>query len=82
MEPLRPACASWMPGTTPCVFMKSAMRLSGGMCAADHSPMSPLVMRPWSVTAVASTNTQPAPPSTSRPQWAKWKSWAMPSTAE
>ena len=26
MEPLRPECAIWMPGTTPCAFMKAAMR--------------------------------------------------------
>ena len=82
MEPLRPECAIWMPGTTPWAFMKAAIRCSGGTCAADQMPRSPLVMRPWSVTAVASTNTQAAPPSTSRPQCAKWKSWAMPSTAE
>ncbi len=81
MEPLRPACAIWMPGTTLCAFMNRAIRFSGGMCAEDQMPRSPLVMRPWSVTAVASTNTRPAPPSTSRPQCAKWKSWAMPSTA-
>ena len=72
----------WIAGTTPCALAKAAKRCSGGMCADDHRPRSPLVMRPWSVTAVASMNTSPAPPSTKRPQCAKWKSCAMPSTAE
>ena len=71
MEPLRPAWAIWMPGTTFCDFMNWAMRFSGGMCAADHSPMSPLVMRPCSVTAVASTKTHAAPPKARRPRCAK-----------
>ena len=37
---LRPACASWMPGTAPCAAMKRLMRASGSICASFHNPAS------------------------------------------
>src|SRR4051794_3374076 len=82
MLALRPAWASWIAGTAPCERRNVAMRASGAICASLHIPMSPWVMRPCFVTAVASTITMPAPPSAKRPRWTKCQSLARPSSAE
>ena len=44
--------------------------------------MSPGVMRPCAVTAVASTKTSPAPPTARLPRWTRCQSSANPSTEE
>ena len=43
---LRPACASWMPGTAPCALMKLAIGFHAATCSADQMPASHGVMRP------------------------------------
>ncbi len=55
---LRPAWASWIPATAPCEWTKRAIRASGSMWASLQIPMSPGVIRPSRVTAVASTITR------------------------
>jgi hypothetical protein len=45
-------------------------------------PVSPCVMRPRFSTAVASTNTTPAPPCANLPRWTRCQSPACPSVAE
>src|SRR5438477_2923806 len=76
--PLRPACASWMPGTAPCASTNRAIRASGSAWASLHKPMSSGEMRPRGSTAVASTNTAPAPPTARDPRWTRCQSVARP----
>ncbi len=48
---LRPAWASWIPATAPCLCTNRAIRASGSTCASLQIPMSPGVIRPSGVTA-------------------------------
>ena len=40
VEAFRPACASCMPATAPCAWMKRTMRSSGAMCSSFQMPRS------------------------------------------
>ena len=61
---------------------RRAIRPSGSACASLHMPMSPGVMRPSLVTAVASTITRAAPPAARLPRWTRCQSFANPSFAQ
>src|SRR5712664_3865124 len=52
------------------------------MWASSQIPVSPCVMRPRFSTAVASTNTMPAPPWANLPRWTRCQSVTSPSRAE
>src|SRR5712671_5349291 len=52
------------------------------MWASSQIPVSPCVMRPRFSTAVASTNTMPAPPWANFPRWTRCQSVTSPSRAE
>src|SRR5687768_15043971 len=82
MLALRPACASWMAGTAPWPFRKEAILRKPAMWASSQMPVSPCVMRPRFSTAVASTNTAPAPPCANLPRCTRCQSATMPSCAE
>ena len=79
---LRPACASWMPGTEPCARMNAVTRASGSMCSSFQMPRSSGEMRPSGSTAVASVKTSAAPPTAREPRWTRCQSSAKPSTLE
>ena len=72
---LRPACASWMPASVRCSWMKRTMRASPATCASSQMPRSCGLMRPSAVTAVASVNTSAAPPTARLPRWTKCQSF-------
>ena len=80
-EALRPAWASWMPGTHPCARMKSTVGLIAAACSSDQMPRQRGVMRPRGSTAVASVNTRPTLPRAKVLRCAKSHGPAMPSTA-
>src|SRR6185437_1796535 len=71
-----------MPGAAPCSLTNRAMRSSGSMCASFHSPISCGLIRPSGDTAVASTNTSPAPPTARLPKCTRCHSVANPSGLE
>jgi hypothetical protein len=52
------------------------------MCASLQIPVSPWVIRPRPSTAVASTNTMPAPPCANLPRCTRCQSVTWPSLAE
>ena len=68
VEAFRPACASWMAARAPCDLMKEAMGSKARACSSDQRPVSPGEMRPSGETAVASTQTSPAPPTARLPR--------------
>src|ERR1700704_4044073 len=80
--PFRPACASCMPGTHPWLFRKCVIRARNSMCASLQIPKSSGLMRPSGVTAVASVNTRPAPPTARLPRCTRCQSFANPSMLE
>ncbi len=57
-----------MPGAAPWHFRNSHKRRSPGTCSSLQMPTSPWVIRPSRSTALASTNTRPAPPRAKRPR--------------
>src|SRR5579871_4948004 len=71
-----------MAGTAPTRSTNRAILASGSMWLSDQIPMSPGVMRPCAVTAVASVNTRPAPPTARLPRWTRCQSLAKPSSLE
>ena len=79
---MRPAWASWIPATAPWLWTNRAIRASGSACASLQIPMSPGVIRPSRVTAVASTTTSDTPPTARLPRWTRCQSSAMPSVAQ
>ncbi len=82
VDALRPAWASWMPGTAPCAVMKAAIGANAAPCSADHRPESSGLIRPSGETAVASTMTSPAPPTARLPRWTRCQSVGKPSLLE
>ena len=68
LDALRPAWASWIPGTAPHAVITAASRVSSAWCGAFHSPRQPGVIRPIAETCVASVNTIPAPPAARAPR--------------
>ena len=80
MLALRPAWASWIPGTLPWSLRKAVMRERKGMWSSEQMPRSPGVMRPSGETAAASVMTVPAPPMAREPRWTRCQSLAWPST--
>src|SRR5574341_177287 len=62
--------------------MKRTMRDSTSTCASFQMPRSCGLMRPSGVTAVASVNTSPAPPTARLPRWTRCQSFANPSSLE
>ena len=81
-EPLRPACASWMPAAAPRACRKSTMRDQARCCSSFHRPVSAGEIRPSGSTAVASVSTSPAPPRANEPRCTRCQSSGTPSTAE
>jgi hypothetical protein len=59
---LRPAWASWMPGTAPASRMRRASSARPATCSSDQMPRSKGLILPSGRTAVASTITSPTPP--------------------
>ena len=82
MEALRPAWASWMPGTAPCSPMKRAIGAKAAAWASDQMPLSSGLIRPSGLTALASTMTSPAPPTARLPRWTRCQSVGSPSRLE
>ena len=83
VEPLRPACASWMPilaGLVPCT--KSTMRFHAVTCSGLYMPVQPGLMRPSRLTSVISAMTSPAPPTARLPRCTRCQSSGVPSSAE
>src|SRR5688500_16243637 len=62
--------------------MKLTIRARGWTCASFQMPRSCGLMRPSGVTAVASVNTSPAPPTARLPRWTRCQSLAKPSSLE
>jgi len=79
---LRPAWASWIPGTAPRPAMKRVMRSRGSICPSSHRPRSWGLMRPSGSTAEASVSTSPAPPWARPPRWTRCQSEGRPAVAE
>src|SRR5688572_2153973 len=71
-----------MAGTAPCDFTNSAILRRPPICESSQMPVSPCVMRPRFSTAVASTNTTPAPPWANLPRCTRCQSVTWPSCAE
>src|SRR5947209_12293164 len=68
VDAFRPACASWMPATAPCSWMKLTIGAKAAACSCDQIPLSQSVMRPSGETPLASTITSPAPPTARLPR--------------
>src|SRR3979490_3417858 len=58
-----------MAGMAPWLFINLMIRERPEICESSQIPVSPCVMRPRFSTAVASTNTMPAPPWANLPRW-------------
>src|SRR5271168_3752617 len=80
--PLRPAWASWMPGTVPWLKRNFAMRERKAMCSSFQMPRSCGLMRPSEETAQASVKMREAPPTARLPRWTRCQSLAKPSVLE
>lgn len=78
---LRPAWASWIPGTAPWALMNAAMRARGPIWPSSQMPRSSALMRPSGATEAASVRTSPAPPWARPPRCTRCQSLARPSTA-
>src|ERR1700682_419635 len=62
--------------------MKSTMRLNAAACASDQIPLSQSVMGASGETPLASTQTNPAPPTAREPRCTKCQSFGMPLSEE
>src|SRR5271169_4972316 len=80
--PLRPAWASWMPGTAPWLKRNFVMRERKAMCSSFQMPRSCGLMRPSEETAQASVKMREAPPTARLPRWTRCQSLAKPSVLE
>jgi len=81
-DALRPAWASWIPGTAPIRAIIAARRASASVCASDQMPRQPGVIRACGATWVASVMTMPAPPAARAPRCCRCQSFGRPSSAE
>ena len=82
VDALRPACASWMPGTAPCPAMNATIGAQASRCSSVQMPVSSGEMRPCADTAVASVMTRPAPPTARLPRWTRRHVCGSPSIAD
>ena len=82
-DPLRPACASWMPiGDFVSRRQASTTRFIAASLLSWYRPVQPCVMRPSRVTPVASIITSPAPEIAMLPRCTRCQSVMLPSSAE
>ena len=65
----------------PRALTNATVLVSASACASDQKPRSSGAMRPSAVTAAASVNTRPAPPTARLPRWTRCQSVASPSRA-
>ena len=74
---LRPAWASWIPGTVPWPKRNWVMRERKAMWSSFQMPRSCGLMRPSAETAQASVKIREAPPTARLPRWTRCQSLAI-----
>lgn len=77
-----PAWPSWIPAAAPAAWIIRTMSASPSTWPSSQMPRSAVLMRPWLVTAVASVNTNPAPPTARLGRWTRCQSVTDPSAGE
>ena len=82
MPALRPAWASWIPGTAPPASISRAILAHASAWASFQIPVSPGEIRPSRTTAVASVKTSDAPPTARLPRCTSCQLFGIPSSAE
>ena len=83
LDALRPAWPSWIASLIGEIArIASTTSLSAASLASLYKPRQPCVMRASGLTAVASTNSKPAPEMASEPRWVMCQALALPSCPE